>query len=70
MKFNNPYGNKIATGSFDKTCRIWDVESGECDLVLKGHEDEIVCLAFEPQGNIIATGSMDKNAKLWDIETG
>jgi len=24
MAFNNPYGDKICTGSFDKTAKIWD----------------------------------------------
>jgi dynein assembly factor with WDR repeat domains 1 len=24
MAFNNPYGNIIATGSFDRTAKIWD----------------------------------------------
>lgn len=23
--FNNPYGDKIATGSFDKTAKVWDL---------------------------------------------
>lgn len=24
MAFNNPYGDKIVTGSFDKKAKIWD----------------------------------------------
>lgn len=26
IAFNNPWGNKIITGSFDKTCKLWNAE--------------------------------------------
>jgi dynein assembly factor with WDR repeat domains 1 len=68
--FNNPYGDKIATGSFDKTCKLWSTESGKCFHTFKGHNAEIVCLSFNPQSTMLATGSMDNTAKLWDVETG
>ena len=29
IAFNNPYGDKVVTGSFDKTCKLWDVSTGE-----------------------------------------
>jgi dynein assembly factor with WDR repeat domains 1 len=70
VAFNNPYGDKIATGSFDKTCKLWDVESGKCFHTFKGHNAEIVCLGFNPQSTLLASGSMDRTAKIWDIETG
>ena len=44
ISFNNPYGDKVATGSFDKTARIWDVQTGDCLLTLEGHTEEIVSL--------------------------
>jgi dynein assembly factor with WDR repeat domains 1 len=28
MAFNNPYGNTIVTGSFDKTAKLWDANTG------------------------------------------
>ena len=37
IAFNNPFGDKIVTGSFDKTARIWDAETGECIHVLRGY---------------------------------
>lgn len=58
------------TGSFDKTAKLWDANTGQCYSTFIGHETEIVCLAFNPQGDVIATGSMDHSAKLWDVETG
>ena len=35
VTFNNPYGDKIATGSFDKTARLWSTETGKCFHVFK-----------------------------------
>lgn len=70
MAFNNPYGDKIVTGSFDRTAKIWDANTGQRYHTLKGHKMEIVCLGFDPHGMLVATGSMDHTAKLWDVETG
>jgi dynein assembly factor with WDR repeat domains 1 len=68
MAFNNPFGNLIVTGSFDKTAKIWDANTGQMMNTLKGHNMEIVCLGFDPHGLLVATGSMDHTAKLWDVE--
>jgi len=70
ISFNVPFGDKIATGSFDRTARIWDTNSGACYHNLMGHSSEIVCLSFDPHGFMLATGSMDQSAILWDVETG
>jgi WD40 repeat protein len=33
----SPDGKKIASGSYDKTIKIWDSQSGECESTLTGH---------------------------------
>ena len=33
----SPDGSKVATGSGDKTARVWDAATGECLMTLKGH---------------------------------
>jgi dynein assembly factor with WDR repeat domains 1 len=59
MAFNVPYGDRIVTGSFDRTAKIWNTATGEMLHTLKGHKMEIVCVNFDPNGILVATGSMD-----------
>ena len=39
---NNIFRDKIATGSFDKTCKLWSSETGKCYHTYRGHSAEIV----------------------------
>ena len=59
---------KLATGSFDSTIRIWDLdkfegEDGYC-RVLEGHDD-IVCSLIELRNGKLATGSEDTTIRIW-----
>lgn len=36
IAFNNPYGDKVVTGSFDKTAKLWDAYTGQLYYTLKG----------------------------------
>ena len=56
--------------SFDKTVKIWSVETGECLYTLTGHTGEVVSVQFNPQGTLLASGSMDTTAKLWSVSSG
>lgn len=63
-------GDKIVTGSFDHTARIWDVNSGKCIRVLDDHQGEISSTQFEFSGEFVATGSVDRTCKIWDVGSG
>jgi len=66
----SPDGERLATGSWDKTAKIWNVETGQEYLTLEGHANLVSSVAFSPDGKRLATGSDDKTAKIWNVETG
>jgi WD40 repeat protein len=62
---------KLITGSWDKTIRVWDLQSGECLRTLEGHSNRISALQMTPdQRHPRIAGSVDKTLKLWDLATG
>nr|XP_019592910.1 PREDICTED: dynein assembly factor with WDR repeat domains 1 isoform X2 [Rhinolophus sinicus] len=67
----NKSGSCFITGSYDRTCKLWDTASGEELHTLEGHRNVVYAIAFNnPYGDKIATGSFDKTCKLWSVETG
>eukprot|EP00004_Rigifila_ramosa_P012124 TRINITY_DN2607_c0_g5_i1.p1 TRINITY_DN2607_c0_g5~~TRINITY_DN2607_c0_g5_i1.p1 ORF type:complete len:181 (-),score=36.55 TRINITY_DN2607_c0_g5_i1:177-719(-) len=66
----SPDGKKIASGSSDKSVRLWDSTTGICEHVLEGHKSVADSVFFSPDGKKIASGSDDKSVRLWDVSTG
>lgn len=68
----SPDGSRLATGSWDKEVRIWNLGSLDTAVVLNGlHEVPVTSLAwFKPEGTLLATGSADTMIGLWNGVTG
>ncbi|GBP12361.1 Dynein assembly factor with WDR repeat domains 1 [Eumeta japonica] len=64
-------GKRCLTGSYDRTCKVWDAEEGKDLKTLTGHQNVVYAVAFNfPVCDKVITGSFDKSAKVWDPETG
>jgi WD40 repeat protein len=60
-------GSLLASGSSDKTVRLWDWQTGECVAKFSGHQDFIYGIAFSKDGQILASGSTDSSIRLWNV---
>jgi len=62
---------KIASGSHDKTIRVWNVATGEELLKIRGHPSIVTCVAFSCDvEHWIASGSKDESVRVWNAEDG
>ncbi|KFA53540.1 hypothetical protein S40293_10316, partial [Stachybotrys chartarum IBT 40293] len=66
----SPDGQRLASGSYDKTVKIWDATSGHCIQTLSGHNHWVKSVVFSPDGQRLASGSEDKTVKIWDATSG
>jgi WD40 repeat protein/tRNA A-37 threonylcarbamoyl transferase component Bud32 len=60
----------LASGSDDKTIKLWNLGTQKKIFTLAGHSGWIWSVAFSPDGQILASGSADKTIKLWNLLTG
>ena len=63
-------GKRLASGSNDKTARLWDTETGKEIQRFVGHEELVSSVSLSADGKRLASGSGDKTVRLWDTETG
>jgi uncharacterized protein YjiK len=66
----SPNGRSLASGSDDKTIKLWDVSSGQLLRTLQGHTSKVTSVVISPDGRTLASGSWDHTIKLWDVSSG
>lgn len=64
----SPDGRYGASGSWDRTVRVWELAGGAELARFEGHADRVASVSFSADGRRVLTGSWDGTARLWDWE--
>ncbi len=65
----SPDERTLASGSWDRALKLWDVESRA--LLWTGWQTKgPICLAFSPDGSLLASGGSEATVRLWDAKLG
>ena len=58
-------GNKLYSGSFDKTIGVWDTDTHQHIATLEGHTGSVCCLTVV--GKKLYSGSYDATIRVWTL---
>jgi guanine nucleotide-binding protein subunit beta-2-like 1 protein len=58
----------LVSSSWDKTLRLWDLNTFKTKQLITGHTKDVLCVSFTSEDRIIVSGSMDKTLKAFNIE--
>src|SRR6476661_8160765 len=65
-----PDGQTLASGSKDKTIKLWNLSTKEEIYTITGHSDIITSVVISPDGKTLASASEDTTIKLWNLRNG
>ncbi|KAF2078274.1 hypothetical protein CYY_000464 [Polysphondylium violaceum] len=70
LSWNSQQRNILASGSSDKTIKVWDITTQQCLNSFTHHKDKIQALQWNPQEKTaLLAGSFDKTASILDIRS-
>ena len=60
----------LASGSEDKTVKLWDIQTGGVIRTFLGHNGYILSISISADSTMIASGSADETIRLWNVQKG
>lgn len=66
----SPTNAVLASSSWDKTVRLWDVFEGKGGVEKFDHTHDVLTLAYRPDGKQLACSSLDGQIHFWDTLEG
>ncbi len=66
----SPNGQILASGSDDKTIKLWNPTTGVLLRTLSGHRDRIKSIVITPDGQTVISSSFDNTIRFWNTQTG
>ncbi|PSB45763.1 serine/threonine protein kinase [filamentous cyanobacterium Phorm 6] len=66
----SPDSKTLVSGSWDKTIKIWNLETGALIGTLTGHSDRVNSVAISSDGKMLVSGSSDETIKFWNLYNG
>uniref|UniRef100_A0A8C1XVU1 Transducin (beta)-like 3 n=1 Tax=Cyprinus carpio TaxID=7962 RepID=A0A8C1XVU1_CYPCA len=64
----SPNDKLLASGSQDRTAKLWSLADMSLLGVFRGHSRGIWCVQFSPVDQVLATASADGSIKIWSIQ--
>ncbi|KAL4648602.1 CMT1A duplicated region transcript 1 protein [Arapaima gigas] len=60
--------NLVISASYDLSIRCWNLKTGVCMMLFRGHSGTITCLGLH--GDNLVSGAKDCKVKVWNLVTG
>ncbi len=64
-----PHGTSLASGSGDKTIKLWNTNTGQCVSTLSGHSHWVMSVAWDNDGTKLVSGSYDETVRIWSVSS-
>jgi WD40 repeat protein len=59
--------NFIATCSFDRSLKVWDLKGGSCHFSQTAHDSPLISCSYSHETSLLASGDLSGNIILWAL---